>query len=439
MRRLICFFASAVLAAPLAVSAQSLIISEVGDLSATIPDAGGSPIGASSFIEITNVGGSTVNLADYDLGVALDGAVTWSTLTLGGSLGAGQSYVIADPAGQAAWEGPIGFAAADLYNAIAAVNGNDAIALLQTGTTTVVDIYGELGVDGAGTGWEYATTRVYRRPSVTAPNATFTPSEWGLNPPGDLSSVEGGGPESATEVFWIANPGRHNFGMSIAVETGTGSFNTPTPTPSVAIDNADLLAGLTAVDDTPTLFPGQQALHGAATGGLAVLNDGLPNGLHPAEVLHGLLRDPNGDGVPSVLTYNFASDFNIKRISFFTNNTNDPDVRVYLNAHIYLDTNGDGNYTADEFWGEARYNYAPATNVPAVNTTADWAVISVTGGGVDGSFTGTANVRGVRFLLYAPGFGTETRGEGNAATGTIVKEIDVVGDTTTDVRDWTLY
>ncbi len=69
------------------------------------------------------------------------------------------------------------FGFAPSYNAGGAigVNGDDVVELYQDGA--VVDVYGELGVDGSDEPWEYADGWAYRE-NGTGPNTTFTVSEW---------------------------------------------------------------------------------------------------------------------------------------------------------------------------------------------------------------------------------------------------------------------
>ncbi len=56
------------------------------------------------------------------------------------------------------------------------INGNDTVLLYFN--NVVSDVYGQVGVDGTGTFWDYLDGWAVRDPSITTPNATFTESEW---------------------------------------------------------------------------------------------------------------------------------------------------------------------------------------------------------------------------------------------------------------------
>ncbi len=58
------------------------------------------------------------------------------------------------------------------------INGDDTI-ILELNFSTIVDIYGQLGVDGSGMAWDYLTGWAYRKNGF-GPNPTFTLSEWDI-------------------------------------------------------------------------------------------------------------------------------------------------------------------------------------------------------------------------------------------------------------------
>jgi len=63
----------------------------------------------------------------------------------------------------------------DYVSSALAINGDDAIELFQGGL--VVDLYGDIAVDGNGEIWEYLDSWAYRA-NGTTPNATFSSAEW---------------------------------------------------------------------------------------------------------------------------------------------------------------------------------------------------------------------------------------------------------------------
>lgn len=64
------------------------------------------------------------------------------------------------------------------YSAAASLTGGDDTVYLEL-NSSIVDIYGVLGVDGLGTAWEYSRGWVYRKDGF-GPNTTFTLSEWNI-------------------------------------------------------------------------------------------------------------------------------------------------------------------------------------------------------------------------------------------------------------------
>ena len=53
---------------------------------------------------------------------------------------------------------------------------------------TLVDVYGQIGVDGIGQSWEYTDSYAYRLAFVTGPNSTFTAAEWVFGGPDALEA-----------------------------------------------------------------------------------------------------------------------------------------------------------------------------------------------------------------------------------------------------------
>ncbi len=80
-------------------------------------------------------------------------------------------YVTADSAG---FHDFFGFAA-DYEDGSANINGDDAIELYWNGA--VVDVFGDVNVDGTGETWEYLDGWAYRN-TGTQPNTTFTDTDW---------------------------------------------------------------------------------------------------------------------------------------------------------------------------------------------------------------------------------------------------------------------
>lgn len=194
-------------------SAGGLIISEVVD--ATLP--GGLP----KFVELTNTSDSSIDLSLYSIGNFNNGGLTLgggASTVLSGSLSAGDSYVISyengDSPGVGLFFDTYGFDP-DNFDLGSFYNGDDVIVLFQGPATgdgsdaTIVDVYGEIGVDGTGTAWEYTDSYAYRNDSVTDPSATFNASEWTIPGPDGLET----GDDVTEEALILAetSPGTHTF------------------------------------------------------------------------------------------------------------------------------------------------------------------------------------------------------------------------------------
>ncbi|WP_299792515.1 endonuclease/exonuclease/phosphatase family protein [uncultured Marivita sp.] len=65
--------------------------------------------------------------------------------------------------------------APDYTSSSASINGNDAIELFQIGA--VIDVFGDINVDGSGEVWDYMDGWASRTPSE-GPNPIFDPAEW---------------------------------------------------------------------------------------------------------------------------------------------------------------------------------------------------------------------------------------------------------------------
>jgi hypothetical protein len=172
--------------APVGVQ-PGLIISEVIDGTLT----GGEP----KVIELTNCGDTAVELADYRIALYSNGSTSENFNSMvfgdmGGVLAPGASFVVANPN-----SGPgdsflsIYGGEADLYDAVANGNGNDVyqlIRLMAPGVTLVHDSYGEVGVDGTGTAWEYTDSHASSQTGRVPNLGTFTPANWSFGGPGAL-------------------------------------------------------------------------------------------------------------------------------------------------------------------------------------------------------------------------------------------------------------
>lgn len=134
------------------------------------------------YLEIYNGTGAEVDLSNYSIKVGANGKMfTDATdIPLSGKLPNGATLLIANS--QAALSLPEGVTATTEYNTATYFNGDDAVALLKSGT--VIDVFGVEGED-PGSSWDVegvtgatANHTLTRKASVSAPNTTWTTSEW---------------------------------------------------------------------------------------------------------------------------------------------------------------------------------------------------------------------------------------------------------------------
>lgn len=218
LRKLI--LSAALLAVVAAPASADLIISEVVD--ATLP--GGLP----KFVELTNTGASDVDLSLYSIGNFSNGATLLgggASTMLSGTLGSCESYVISwengDEPGIGLFFDTYGFDP-DNFDLGAFTNGDDVYALFLGAATgdgsdaTLVDVYGEIGVDGTGMAWEYTDGYSYRLTAVA--NPVFTLAEWFV---GGANSLETGDDvEELALILSLTTPGVHAC-TPVAVESSS--------------------------------------------------------------------------------------------------------------------------------------------------------------------------------------------------------------------------
>lgn len=198
-----CALVAGVVCAGASLAQGQLIISEIVD--GTL--AGGNP----KFVEITNTSGT-----DFTFGAG--GVIVQSNASTdlnidvdlnGVTIFAGQSFVIASSAndGVAVFESTYGFSA-DLYTTAFFGNGDDRY-ILSDGVG-LVDIFGQIDVDGTGEAWEYTDSFAFRNADILSGNGgSFELMEWTL---GGVDALEGADTAGNLKLI-LANttPGTHNF------------------------------------------------------------------------------------------------------------------------------------------------------------------------------------------------------------------------------------
>ncbi|MCF8226133.1 MAG: DUF5017 domain-containing protein [Bacteroidales bacterium] len=219
-------FLIAMLFSAVAVHAQDgLFISEVAD-------PGDEYTGR--FIELYNAGDQAVDFGTTVIYLSRqsNGGSTWGNVQLTGTVAAGETFVL----GGSAFTSWYGFAP-DQETGILSGNGDDAYFLYTGGdhsSGTLHDIYGAIDTDGTGEAWEYLDSRAYRVGGITAPNTTWTASEWEITP-ANVADFD---------------PGVHS--TEIVVDTDPPVFETGYPMADNIEDvQFDLMAQL---DETSTVY-----------------------------------------------------------------------------------------------------------------------------------------------------------------------------------------
>lgn len=209
------------------------------------------------FVELYNASATPVDLTGWELRRYSNGGTSPTSIALSGSIPGGGFYIIANSADYDAQFG----SSPDITNSVISGNGDDVYDLFNG--SSVVDVFGEVGVDGTGEAWEYLDGRAERNNGVTAGNGgTFAVGEWtvtngGVNAPGGfdpgswIGELSFGGSDdytilSATSFNQInVDQAGGPFTVSVELEATTATIN---------IDSANLTgSGLwTAAGANPT-------------------------------------------------------------------------------------------------------------------------------------------------------------------------------------------
>jgi len=149
-----------------------------------IAEPGSPTSGNAKFVEIFNGGSASVQLDTYTLHRYANGSSSSNSVALSGALGPGSTFVVCSQAAECLTAYGINgdLAAGNVVTG----NGDDVYELQESGL--VMDTYGQVGVDGTGTNWQYVNTSVVRLPGSApnlggAPSTPSTPldmSEWQL-------------------------------------------------------------------------------------------------------------------------------------------------------------------------------------------------------------------------------------------------------------------
>jgi len=161
----VALFSAAMLCSTLGFTQSDLIITSLYDATLT----GGTPKGVEIYV-LNDVS----DLSIYGLGSANNGGGTDGEEFTFPAVAATEGDFIYVSSDSANFNNFFGFDS-DYVDGSMGINGDDAIELFQNGV--VVDLYGDINVDGNGEVWEYLDSWAYRI-NGTSPSATFNAADW---------------------------------------------------------------------------------------------------------------------------------------------------------------------------------------------------------------------------------------------------------------------
>lgn len=203
--------------------------------------AGGNP----KVVEIYAQG--TVDFSNYSLENQTNANTTWdNTFDLSplGTVTNGFVYIYKDDPSFAT-EFPSVTAAQSLSttSSVMSFNGDDRIRIINTVSSAVIDQYGQDGIDGSGTAWEYTNGYAKRLNNTGPDGATFTEANWNFY----KSGVDGLCGTSTYES--IAGAGSYTFSTSPTVQSSASTVSgfvqfvgTPSNPDSINVSGINLTA-----------------------------------------------------------------------------------------------------------------------------------------------------------------------------------------------------
>ncbi len=326
------------LVAPLTLQAQPLITAVFDG-----PRPGGLPKGVELFI--------TEDIADlsvYGIGSANNGnpssGVEFTFPSI--AVSAGDYLYVASEAPE--FENFFGFAP-DFTTGAMSINGDDAIELFENGG--LIDVFGEVGVDGTGQAWEYTDGWAYRLSGTTA-SATFFVNDWFFSGPNALDGEDNNAAAvDPVPVGTFANNGEAPVANNIIINEldsdtdGTdvmefielydgGVGNTDLSGLSLVLFNGSNDSSYNAVDldGFSTNANGYFVLGNPDVSNVGFVlgnSNAIQNGADAAAVIVGDAADfPNGTPVANAVNENL-----LDAIVYGTNDPDDEGLLVLLNAN----------------------------------------------------------------------------------------------------------
>ena len=198
--------------------------------------------------------------------------------------------------------------------AAVSINGNDAIELFWNGA--VVDVFGEISVDGTGEPWEYTDGWAYRDSGTGPDGTTFTLSNWtfsGIDALDGISSNASAATPFPTRSFSTApaiatlTPTDNANNVVVSnnlqitfnenIQKGTGNIVIKQSSDNAVVESFDVTtsAQVTVIGSTVTINPTNDLI--AGTG-------------YYVEIISGAIEDLAGNdfaGITSATTWNFTT------------------------------------------------------------------------------------------------------------------------------------
>ncbi len=244
----------------------SLIISEVTDPNDTAN---------AKYVEIYNNGTTTIDFTTVDVFLyrQSNGGPTDSSEKLTGNLAAGDFYVIA---GNASTFSSSYGRTADLVTGTVNGNGDDVYALYVNGDEdngTLLDIYGEIGVDGTGEAWQYENARAYRNNLNDTPSTTWTAASWTIQDPANVPDMTPGTGEAVVIDFtWDGMAWTPSSPEGVSTSNDNITLNADYNFTSATVNFNDLTIGSSAIltSNAGTVFNASGDINNT---GLVILDD----------------------------------------------------------------------------------------------------------------------------------------------------------------------
>lgn len=236
----------------------------MSDLKITGVIDGDLPGGRPKAIELTAVN-DIPDLGIYGIGAANNGGGTDSVeFLLSGAANAGDRLYITDSASEFAEF--FGFSH-NFISSVANINGNDAIELFDVSATlidntippTVIDVFGDINVDGDGEPWDYSDGWAYRNIDTGPDGDTFNIANWNFSSPDSLdgatSNLAATNPIPIPIVYVVEPDDGTNISESGISDTYDVVLNTPPEATVIVTVTPDAQTSLNgAIEGEPILL-----------------------------------------------------------------------------------------------------------------------------------------------------------------------------------------